>query len=153
MSAYAPRHEAVAIMIREHDRAFSRECRRMMEATIVNLRTKRDPHSRRWKTSMPLFLSGGGSVMPFYRSFIGGLSAGMKRLYNPCQGIQRRSLSKPENFVAAVDEQTYHRLAVAWGLSYEKTNIGQVTRPGDIEDVPPRRHTNGAEEFVSKDMV
>ena len=44
---------------------------------------------------------------------------------------------KPEELEATVDEANYHRLAVAWGLSYPEYEIGSITRPCDIDDVPP----------------
>jgi hypothetical protein len=151
---YSPCHDSVAAAIRLHDRSYGKECRQTMMKTIIDLRTKRDPRSPRWQSMMPLFLSGGGSVMPFYRSLIKELSSYIKKLYDPCQGIRSLSLPRPENFVADVDEQTYHRLAVAWGLSYAQTDIGTVSRPSEAEDVPPReRYDWGGREFISKDMV
>ena len=46
------------------------------------------------------------------------------------------SLPKPEELEATVDEANYHRLAVAWGLSYPEYEIGSITRPSKIDDVP-----------------
>lgn len=91
--------------------------------------------------------------MPFYQSLIDEVSNRLKSGYNP-GGIQRLSLAKPVNLEAAVDDQVYHRLAVAWGLSYPDTDIGNVTRPSEIEDVAPREQYDwGGKEFISKDMV
>jgi hypothetical protein len=154
VEAYSPSPRSVAEAIRQHDSAYSLHCRRVLEKTIVDLKTKRDPRSPRWKSAIPLFLSGGGSVMPFYRAFFEEVSTDIKRLYNPCQGIRLLSLMKPDNFDANVDEQTHHRLAVAWGLSYPETDIGKVSRPSETDDVPPReRYDWGGREYISKDMV
>jgi hypothetical protein len=151
---YSPCHDSVAESIRLHDGNYRKECRQKMMKTIIDLRTKRDPNSPRWQSAMPLFLSGGGSVMPFYQSLIKELSSCIKALYDPCQGIRSLSLTRPENFVANVDEQTYHRLAVAWGLSYTQTDIGAVSRPSEAEDIPPREQYDwGGKVFISKDMV
>lgn len=61
------------------------------------------------------------------------------RAYCPdCYGIRRRSLTKPADLEANTDEQTYHRLAVAWGLSYQKVDIGEISRPSEADDIESR---------------
>jgi hypothetical protein len=154
IGSYSPRQDSVAELIKRHDDEYSGLCRQSLGKTVIDLKTKRDPHSPRWRSTMPLFLSGGASVMQFYHSFIEGLSTDIKKLYPPFQGIRTLSLRQPEKLDAEVDQHTYHRLAVAWGLSYPKTDLGAVCRPDEIEDVPPRdRHEWGGRQFISKDMV
>ena len=153
-AAYSPHPNSISESINHHDREYSGACSRMIWKTLVDLKTRRVPRSPRWQSVMPLFLSGGGSVMQFYRSFIESVSTRLKGFYHPCEGIRVLSLPKPENLEAEVNENTYHRLAVAWGLSYPQTDIGQVVRPSEIEDGPPSMPYDwGDKEFISKDMV
>lgn len=154
VEAYSPPQDSVAASIRHHDTRYSQTCKGMVWKTIVDLRRNRDPRSTRWQSAVPLFVSGGGSVMPFYRSVIQKVSNDISKLYHPCRGIQSLSLTKPQNLDAVMSEQIYHRLAVAWGLSYAQTDIGAVSRPSEAEDVPPREPYDwGGRVFVSKDMV
>ena len=46
---------------------------------------------------------------------------------------------------ATIDEANYHRLAVAWGLSYPDYDIGSITRPCEIDDVPRPKETEKPE--------
>ncbi len=108
----------------------------MLWQTLVDLKTKRDPRSPRWRGKMPLFLSGGASNMAFYHESIKAISQNLAKRYQPCEGIERLALSKPDNLEADVEDDAYHRLAVAWGLSYPETDIGNVTPPSEIPDVP-----------------
>lgn len=91
--------------------------------------------------------------MTFYQGTINRLSKEIARTYSPCGGLRRLTLGKPENLVGEICESTYQRFAVAWGLSYPETDIGQVTRPSDIPDVHPPGHRDWEGGFVSKDDV
>lgn len=154
LEAYAPDHDSVEKSIRHHDTEYLIRCKRRIWETLKDLKTTRDPRSERWRTHLPVFLSGGGSVMPFYKSLIEHVSGEIEKLYVPCQGMRRLALTRPEGFRADVGDEIYHRLAVAWGLSYQKTDIGNVSRPGDTDDIAPMdAYDWGGKVFISKDMV
>ena len=125
----------------------------MMWQTLVNLKTKRDPRSRRWSGSMPVFVCGGARDMKLYREMCEEVSEGLEAMYKPCVGLEQLKLPKPTNLEANISEDEYHRLAVAWGLSYPETDIGKITRPGEIRDIPPRRRAKPKRPFVGKEMV
>ena len=135
------------------DEHYRKRCSQMIWETLVALKTRRDPRSSRWKSEMPVFSAGGACGMAFYCELIDGISGDLARMYPPCTGILALSLAKPENLEADVNDEGYHRLAVAWGLSYPDTDIGSVTRPCDIADIPPRRQAEPARPYVSKEMV
>jgi len=153
LGAYLPCHDAIARSIHEHNEKYKKLCSQTLWRTIIDLKRKRDPNSPRWRSEMPVFVSGGGCIMPFYQSGIEELSRQLHEFYVDCAGVRRLSLAKPDNLVADVNEHTYHRLAVAWGLSYPETDIGQVTRPCDIEDIEPPSAYDWTKGFISKDMV
>lgn len=151
--AYLPEPKSITRSVTNMEDCYRKMCLRAMWNTIVDLKTKRDPRSSRWMEQLPLFLSGGGSMMQFYKDTIDRLSQEILRTYAPCGGLRSLTLGKPENLVGEISKFTYQRFAVAWGLSYPETDIGQITRPSDIQDVPPpvRRDWEGG--FVSKDDV
>ncbi len=151
--AYLPVPKGITGSVTNWEDRYRKTCLKAMWNSIIDLRTKRDPRSPRWRERLPLFLSGGGSMMAFYQGTINRLSDEISRTYAPCGGLRSLTLGKPENLVGEISEFTYQRFAVAWGLSYPETDIGQVTRPSDIPDVPPpgRRDWEGG--FVSKDDV
>ena len=65
----------------------------------------------------------------------------------------RQGRSCPVTSELIKPDHAYHRLAVAWGLSYPKTDIGNVTRPGQIENIEPREIHDWQAGLISQDMV
>ncbi|MGH7389677.1 MAG: hypothetical protein ACREM3_09510 [Candidatus Rokuibacteriota bacterium] len=47
----------------------------------------------------------------------------------------------------------FHRLSVAYGLSFDALNIGRVSPPHESPDLPPPRKRQTEDRFVSKDQV
>lgn len=154
-ASYVPCPDAVAKSISDHDETHDKACKKALWRTLQVLKTHRDPHSPRWHDTMPLFLTGGGSAMEFYKQRIEKLSTELREFHVDCQGLQALPLTKPKDLQTHIDieEDLFHRLAVAWGLSYPETDIGEVTRPCDIEDVAPREVYDNGKVFVSKEMV
>lgn len=151
--AYLPVPTGIGKSVARSEDHHRSTCLKAMWHSIVDLKTRRDPRSPRWGERLPLFLSGGGSMMTFFQATIDRLSNEIARTYSPCGGLRRIALAKPESLVGKIDESTYQRFAVAWGLSYPETDIGQVTRPSDIADVSPPGRRNWESGFVSKDDV
>jgi hypothetical protein len=143
---YLPHSNMLEKYVTNAGEQYEGECRRMLWKTIVDLKTRRDPRSPRWRGELPLFVCGGGSAMAFYHGAISKLSGQLASFYTGCEGIKKCLLPKPEQLVAEIDAQNYHQLAVAWGLSYPEYDIGSVTRPGEIEDVAPPKQIERREE-------
>lgn len=53
----------------------------------------------------------------------------------------------------AINNDSYHSFAVAWGLSYPETDIGKITRLDEIEDIPQPVVVNREHLQVTKDMM
>ena len=70
-------------------------------------------------------------------------------------GFQRMALPKPSDLEApGLDAHHYHRLAVAYGLSFSSLDIGRITPPGEIPDIAANLvRLNVTSRYVSKDMV
>ena len=63
-------------------------------------------------------------------------------------------LPQPSNVDCPEPVDDFGRLAVAWGLSYPPSEIGDPIPPSAIQDVPPpRRARDFSSRYVSKDDV
>lgn len=153
LDKYLPHPQSVSETIIEQDRKYQRDCLRAMWQTVVDLKMNRDPRSPRWRDELPIFLSGGGSAMPFYQKTIDAMANWVHTVYPSCRGLKRLSLVVPDDLIPSVASEHYHRLAVACGLSYPETDIGDVSRPADIPDVPIAPTSDWEGCFVSKDQV
>lgn len=70
-------------------------------------------------------------------------------------GFRIKEIPKPDNLEAEeLRSHEYHRLAVAYGLSFQFDDIGIIVPPSEIDDVPPdRSNKNYIDKFISKDQV
>lgn len=147
---YIPTFEAMHQAVGEGNLTHSAECRRMTWKTIVSLKMKRDPNSPHWKTMLPVFLAGGASQMGAYKEAFKQVSKEVAKNYG-FGGLKIMSIEKPQPLEGDIRDDEYHRLAVAWGLSYPSVDIGEVTRPEEIEDVVKTSRATRTTHFVSKD--
>lgn len=69
------------------------------------------------------------------------------------EGFKRVNLPKPGDLSAqSLREVDYHRLSVAYGLSYQIDDIGKIIPPSLVSDAKIERRGK-VYEFISKDMV
>jgi len=130
------------------------ECVKAVAKIVRYTKGRKDPLSRTWKEGLPVILCGGGSKMALYRSIPESVED-ILRHHTSWNGFRVIDLPAPEHFVAdELGPDDYHRMAVAYGLSFSYGAIGEVVPPSDIEDIRPevrKRATYPAP--VSKDMV
>ena len=90
--------------------------------------------------------------MPMYQGVVTNGGGWLQHRIRSSGGIRMLFLPKPESLYAELDDKSYHRLAVAWGLSQESLNIPTYTRPSEIEDIepPPVREKP---EYIGQDRV
>jgi hypothetical protein len=135
------------------DAEFSHRAVGIVMGHLMDLRGRRDPRSQRWKTGLPVFLCGGGSGMRLFRKVVDDAntrfcSATMAR------GILRRTLPRPEHLVNDdVGDSLFHRLSVAYGLSFDALDIGGISPPHESPDLPRPRRKDPEDRFISKDQV
>lgn len=135
------------------DQHHADECRRALMRTIVDLKTRREPNSKRWSEGLPIFLCGGGSRMNCFQQVINDADERMVAL-SIGAGILVRKLPRPEDLKDEdVSEDVFDRLAVAYGLSFDALDIGTIVPPSEIEDVPDRAPNDWESRFVSKEQV
>ena len=137
----------------ECDNEHKKACKRAIWKTFIDLKTRRDPRSSRWTDFLPVFLTGGGCRLKFYVSLVDCISEEIPKNGHDCKGLHRVTIPVPKILGPDVDDNIYQRLAVAWGLSYPDTDIGNVTRPSDISDIPKRKLSNYQDRAITKDQV
>jgi hypothetical protein len=133
---YLPTTESLTAYVEVAGQAYAKLCKQMLWRAVIDLKRRRAPNSSKWKTGLPVFLCGGGSAMGFYVKALSAFSSHLANFYQGTRGLIPCLLPKPKELIARVDDANYHRLGVAWGLSYPEYEIGSITRPCDIADVP-----------------
>jgi hypothetical protein len=137
---------------RAWDDGFQEKCTAMLCATLLDLKRRRYPNSPRWNTSLPVFLCGGGCGVPLYREALVEAFGRMQENYDVA-GYEDKTLPMPQKISAVgLPPGQFHRLAVAFGLSYRPYDIGEIRSPHEIEDMP-RPDRRRPAEFISKDQV
>ena len=136
------------------EKAFEWECEKRLRRSIGDLRIRRAPHSPCWSRTLPVFICGGAKDIQTYMKVVSDVHKWLPTyVAEPSNGIRQIDLPKPETLDAEIDDESYHRLAVAWGLSHESFNFDGYTRPEDIDDVPPPDHNNWEVNYIDKDVV
>jgi hypothetical protein len=135
------------------DGVFRDECSRVFSAVVAETRKKRNPNSPAWEEGLPVFLCGGGSYMPIYAE--AAVEAQRRLARMNVAGLNIVELPKPVNLEATrLLPEHYHRLGVAYGLSFSRLDMGEILAPGEIEDL--RRQTTEvdvSDAYVGKEMV
>jgi hypothetical protein len=128
-------------------------CRRALMATVLALKQRRDPNSSRWRYGLPVFLCGGGSRLDTFVDVVNQADGSMR---TNCigAGIEIRRLPRLSDLATAdLPEEFSDRLAVAYGLSFDELDIGQINPPSSFPDIEPREARDREGAFVSKDQV
>ena len=110
-------------------------------------KTIRYPRAPQWKKGMRIFLTGGGASCKVYRSGVEGSfnSIGTPPLFT--------SFPMLDAAAKRVGEQNFHRISVAFGLTYDAESIAKIIQPKDIDDVRvnlPSRQMPDREELYPK---
>lgn len=112
------------------DKSFRNAVFEQVRRDVAEARRKY-PLSRHWDNGVPFFLCGGGANVELYRR----LAMGMIQDGNPCR-LTRTYLQKPDRLVVdGFTDGDYDRLSVAYGLSFDQFDLGEIERPDEIEDV------------------
>lgn len=113
------------------------------------VRERKDPQSPSWKSGVPTFLTGGGAAVELYEDAV----AYFERSDCPWQ-LRRTDLPIPDDInPRRLSERCYGRLAVAYGLSLDPDDFGEIVSQNNTEDVLPPRPVDYIDRFVDKDQV
>ena len=141
------------VELAEVDKTFQNDCAALIRRVVYETQRHRNPLASAWDCGLPVFISGGGAQMSLYREVLELAEKMLTRVILWAE-FQQMALAKPSDLEAPGFECRYHRLAVAYGLSFSSLDIGHITPPREIPDISrnlvvldvPRR-------YVSKDMV
>jgi len=150
IESYLLPRERILAAVRDGEEKLKSQCRRMLRQVIMDARTRRDPHASVWRGRLPILLIGGGSQVPFFRSLVDELNPWLMT-YAGNEGTAVLPVALPRTISSTTTE--YQRLAVAWGLSHQELNIGEITPADQIRDIEPRRRIDWESGYISKDQV
>ena len=138
------------------DGPFSDACRNLLGSVLVTTKKRRAPREPQFRHNgagaLPVFVCGGGSLLKFYKEMIHEFDESLRRGM-VIGRFDIQSLPVPPRLeVPGLPSADYHRLAVAYGLSFRYLDLPSVTAPDDIPDIESMRVREQAE-LISKDMV
>ena len=133
---------------------FIEQCQRTLNSVVWETRRRRDPNAETWKlgNDVPVFLAGGGAANRLHQDVVESVGVWLKRDVRN-DGIRRLELPVPATIVLPEPLADFGRMAVAWGLSYQPTDIGRIDAMSDIDDIGPPEVVDSSDSFVSKDQV
>jgi len=118
--------EAVCELRDNIDEPFFRKCGQRIYSVILNAKNNILPLYPSWERGLPAFICGGGSYISEYRELIEDCNL---ELY----GIGRLrviELPRPEGLDSVgLNSDNYHRMAVAYGLSFSIDDIKEIIPP------------------------
>lgn len=127
------------------------DCDKMIRRIIWEAAVHRDPNARAWKTELPVLLIGGGGRAKFFRRVVDRLDPWLRK-FRHNDGTRLLQVSVPDTVCRKTKD--HDRLVVAWGLSHQEFNIGQITPADRISDIePPQTNAQWKSKFVDKDQV
>ena len=133
---------------------FINQCKLTVRSVVWHTRTTRDPNDDTWRAGKELtvFLTGGGARNPLHRDVVDQLGPWL-RSQTRNRGIRLLDLPVPGDLDCPEPINDFGRLAVAWGLSYQREKIGRIEPMSQIEDIPPLPVVDRSDRYVSKDQV
>ncbi|MCY4357215.1 MAG: hypothetical protein OXD01_06805 [Gammaproteobacteria bacterium] len=139
---------------------FVEQCNRMLRKIIVYTKRHRDPNASNWKPggNTPIFLAGGGAANSLHQDIIiKDLDNWLKKYNSGNDGLLKlefppdNTLDLPETITES--SQIFGRMAVAWGLSYPPTEIGDIASMREIENIPLPTKSENSNKFIGPEQV
>ena len=133
------RYEITEDELEDADRTFRRRVQEVIVSSLKYTRERRDPKAAHWYPGsssyghgLKSFFCGGGVLSEFYSDLLHAFEKKPPRLkLRPLRMPVPEDLEMRDNLATA-----YARLAVAYGLSFDPLNIGEIKRESEIEDIP-----------------
>ena len=123
---------------------------RVTETVVKVLRftkQRRSPLAQAWKSGLPIFLSGGGFSCPVYKSSVDKACASIPVAFNYSPFPLPEGLSRN---IRDLPNDEFHRLSVAFGLTYDPEIIGKIYRSSETPNLTlqQRRRLNSDELYA-----
>jgi hypothetical protein len=141
--------------VNEAENDFARAARLTITRVLWHVRKDRDPNASAWRHGVPIFRCGGGGEAHFFREVIDELDSWLRKHVDQCPGARILPLERPphDRLDADIDPFDFHRLAVAWGLSYPDVEIGEIIRPQAIEDMDREERRTVFPDYVGAEQM
>lgn len=145
-------HEAMRDY-RRKNLEFMIACSRLVRKTIKESMFRRNPYSSAWKNGLPVFLCGGGSQIGTYKDIIPHAEKQLSR--TAFSRFNKKQIPRPVNLETAdIPPRDYHRMSVAYGLSFSADNIGEIISLNSFDDLVVKdRIRTIIDYYIDKDMV
>jgi len=132
---------------RELCNPFKIKVKEIIYDVLKNTRFRRDPRSHHWKHGVPAFICGGGAHISLYHECVEAFDKDSLKFR-----LKVRPMSLPA--VASDNMGDTSRLTVAFGLSFDKDDLGRIVPEHEIQDLHENRSIRNTDSsFVSKDQV
>ena len=118
---------------------------------IIQAKTKKDIHSPVWSGELEILMAGGGAASAVHQTAIDDLGDFFTK-QTRAKKVIRRNPSVPRMFSHMTDDQSSHRLAVAWGLSLFQNEFMDYDPPSNVSDMMLNKSSMD-DNFISKDLV
>lgn len=150
IDAYSPSNKELT----DIDKKFVNKFSSVIKDVILATKNSRDPLSPNWESGLPVFVCGGGSKIQLYMEAINSCLKWFSE-FSMATEFKLLDIPKPGDLEApSLDKQDYHRVAVAYGLSFTFDDVKKVVPPRDIDDyelkVPSSNHKD---KFIDKGMM
>ena len=141
------------VIFSNSDRSFCNGCSLVIRRVVGMTKKKRNPFSDAWRNGLPVFLCGGGSLIPLYKDAIKEAFSALKSI--GVQGFNVVPLPKPENIETDdIPPGDFHRVAVSYGLSFSELDIGKIIPQKELDDIEDVKYVRNIDDFfIDKDKV
>jgi hypothetical protein len=114
------------------DEEFAKRLRGEIKRVLSYTRAQRYGRAPEWREGLPVFLSGGGSDCNTYSRALAATCAS-------CNVPHRRTsfpLLEEAAAGGSFSSSEFHRLSVAYGLTFDAQSIGRILAPHEVDDAP-----------------
>ena len=156
-TAFRKKYGIARIQLENTDESFRARVRSTVAGTLQYTKQHRYPTAPQWdRTSvrygeaLPSFFGGGGVLSDFYATLLRGFEG-----RRPPFRLRGSPLPVPDDLKApGMIPNAYARLAVAYGLSFDPFDIGQIRRMSEIDEFHPEvRPTNYRDRYTGSELT
>lgn len=132
---------------------FMKESLRILTQLVYNAIYKKNPYATEWDSKLPVFITGGGRYIPFYPDLLRGVDDRLR--HHHFNAFEHLDLDKPHDLDApGLVPQEYHRMQIAYGLSYDPLTIGEIIPKSQIADIEKDEHVvDISDRYIGQEQV
>lgn len=117
----------MAEALKQADERFEQEVAKVVSGVISHTKTMRTPLAQAWIDGLPRFLTGGGAASSVYSGAVSraALATGVR--------VHAVDVPMPAD-TTGVTPADFHRMSVAYGLTYDRDSLGGIVPSKEIKD-------------------